>query len=244
MTSTRFIFAFFLIFFLASCDDTAVERKVNESLNSIPQIQDVKESSIEANTTFSSDATYKDADDSAYEIVVRFDKDGIFYWNDMPASLGDPVQHWINTVGDPSRSSDSGTYLWDDFGLTVYTASREEVLNKPDLEDKVKGIDIRFDDRYSGIGQYSKGRDPGWSPIGYFTGLFRIDQAWIDRERKVSEFLDYESTKTLEDSFDRSLVFRDIFINSNGQKVAFSITQGLSEAFPEGPERISAYLIR
>lgn len=112
------------------------------------------------------------------------------------------------------------------------------------MRGTVSGVIIRFDDRYADLGQYSIGRDPGWSPIGYFTGLFRFGDAWLDRDRNVSEFLDYNSTSTLKDSIDRSLVFRDIFVNANGQKVSFSITQGLSKEFPEGPNNITASIIR
>lgn len=240
------IFTFASLFLIIGCDDSIVSENEDLSIDSLPSVSEIKVDVVETVNSAFQKTVYADADDSAYEHVVRFDKNGIFHWNNMPAALGDPIEVWVLAIGEPDRTYNEKTYIWDDLGVLVYTAGEDKILKQPSLAGTVSGFVVTFDDRYDDLDQYSIGRnpDPGSWPIGYFTGLIRFGDAWIDRDRKVKEFLDYSSTRTLEDSYDRSLVFRDIYTNGSGEKFSFSITQGLSSAFPEGPDNVSASMIR
>lgn len=206
------------------------------------QDQDKKQSGQRGAKDNSADLTsishkkYVAVNDDDYDTVIRFQKTGVIVINLQEIALGDPIGSWINVLGKESRVTRNRGYIWDEMGISL---SLDEDDPKSDSVDQ---ISISFADYYEEWPE-KKERYPDGPPHGVFTGLIRFGDAWIDRDRQVKEFLDYESTSTLKDSYDRSLVFRDIFKNENGEIVSFSITQGLSKDFPEGPNHVTANII-
>lgn len=180
---------------------------------------------------------YLEAADEDYGMVISFQKSGVLQVNSKKIALGDSIESWVEVLGKHTRVTRNNGYIWDEIGVSL---SLDENIEG---DNRVDQISISFANYYEEWPE-KKERYPDGPPHGVFTGLIRFEDAWIDRDRKVKEFLDYESTSTLKDSYDRSLVFRDIFKNENGVIVSFSITQGLSKNFPEGPNVVTANIIR
>ncbi len=81
----------FSLLLITACDNSVTEINAKTVTDALPAVEGLQNDAVEVTSSSIGKVEYLDADDSAYNNVIRFDKSGVFYWNNMSASLEDPI---------------------------------------------------------------------------------------------------------------------------------------------------------